>query len=127
MIPIIFRIVVDFPAPFGPRMAMISPLWTSKEISERTCLSLKDFIKFFTVKMVSILSKHPLLASILFLPVIRKEIKKVSSVSEFYHVNLMHVTTACSFARPFLTACCRDMAECGDYKIHSCVYENIFL
>src|SRR5690606_20335171 len=53
MMPMMLRIVVDFPAPFGPSSAMISPFFTSNEIFEMICLSLNDLPKPSTASIVS--------------------------------------------------------------------------
>jgi len=47
------------------------------------------------------------------------ESEKCALISEFHNANLIHVTPTCSSARPFLTACCCDKADLGNYEIHS--------
>jgi hypothetical protein len=42
----IIRIVVDFPAPFSPKIAKVSPLLTLKVMSLTAQNSLNTFIKF---------------------------------------------------------------------------------
>ena len=41
--------VVDLPAPLGPRKPKISPFWMAKEISSTAFISLKDLDRFLTV------------------------------------------------------------------------------
>ena len=52
--PVIIRIVVDFPAPFGPRNPSTSPSLTEKETPFTASKSPKLFFRFFTSSMVSL-------------------------------------------------------------------------
>ena len=51
MNPVIIRIVVDFPAPFGPRKPSTSPFPTEKEIPFTAWKSPKLFFRFSTLSM----------------------------------------------------------------------------
>ena len=53
MKPVIILIVVDFPAPFGPRKPRTSPFATSKDIPLTACSGPKFFFKLLTVSMLS--------------------------------------------------------------------------
>jgi hypothetical protein len=44
--------LVDLPAPFGPRNPRTSPFWTQNETLSTTSLGPKLFVKFSTVIMV---------------------------------------------------------------------------
>ena len=51
MKPVIIRMVVDFPAPFGPRNPSTSPFLTSKEIPLTASKEPKLFFRFSTFSM----------------------------------------------------------------------------
>ena len=55
-------------------------------------------------------------------------IKSIPSIDERILTNFIigsyhHDTTTCSFVESFLTACCSDVADLGNYKIHSVVLQ----
>src|SRR5438094_4877688 len=49
MKPVIMRMVVDLPAPFGPRKPSTSPLPTSKETPSTASFAPKDLLRFSTL------------------------------------------------------------------------------
>ena len=49
MKPVIMRMVVDLPAPFGPRKPSTSPFSTVKEIPFTAVMRPNDFFKFWTL------------------------------------------------------------------------------
>src|SRR5947209_5766908 len=49
MNPVIMRIVVDLPAPLGPRNPSTSPFPTSKETPSTACFDPKDLLRFSTL------------------------------------------------------------------------------
>src|SRR5215467_6427270 len=59
MKPVIMRMVVDLPAPFGPRKPSTSPLPTSKETPSTARLGPKDLLRFSTLIKLSLQSAVP--------------------------------------------------------------------
>src|SRR5499427_4287542 len=49
MKPVIMRMVVDLPAPFGPRKPSTTPLATSKETPSTASFGPKDLLRFSTL------------------------------------------------------------------------------
>ncbi|OQC26274.1 MAG: hypothetical protein BWX70_02358 [Verrucomicrobia bacterium ADurb.Bin070] len=52
MNPVIIRIVVDFPAPFGPRKPRTSPFSTEKETPLTAWNEPKSFLRLLTVSIL---------------------------------------------------------------------------
>src|SRR4051794_8496472 len=57
--PVIIRMEVDLPAPFGPRKPRTSPRATEKEIPSTARLGPNVFTKFFTLIMAVAPNLHP--------------------------------------------------------------------